>query len=143
MENFTPLSALAGGLMIGVGAAILLLAGGRMAGVSGIISGMLKSSLDDLLWRACFVAGLLAGAGAYAVFAPDKFIVQFDATAGTIAAAGLMVGYGTQLGHGCTSGHGICGIGRLSLRSVVATALFVASAMSIVFMTRHMMGEAT
>lgn len=143
MENFTPLSALAGGLMIGVGAAILLLVGGRMAGVSGIVSGMLKPSLDDQLWRACFVAGLLAGAGAYAFFAPDKFIVQFDTTAGTVAAAGLMVGYGTQLGHGCTSGHGICGIGRLSLRSVVATALFVASAMSIVFITRHMMGEAT
>ncbi len=142
MENFTPISALIGGLLIGLGAAVLLLAAGRMAGVSGIVSGMLQRPSEDLVWRACFVVGLLAGAGAYALLAPESFVVMFDATAGTVAAAGLMVGYGTQLGHGCTSGHGVCGIGRLSPRSVVATLLFVASAMATVFMTRHMLGAA-
>jgi len=140
VENFTPLSALVGGLLIGLGAAVLLLGGGRIAGISGIVGGMIKPPSGDHLWRACFVVGLLIGAGGYALFAPDKFVVQFDTTAGTVAAAGLIVGYGTQLGHGCTSGHGVCGIGRLSLRSVVATALFVAAAMITVFITRHMMG---
>jgi uncharacterized membrane protein YedE/YeeE len=142
VENFTPVSALIGGLLIGLGAAVLLLAAGRMAGISGIIGGMLQRPSEDLAWRACFVVGLLVGAGAYALLAPESFIVVFDATAGTVAAAGLMVGYGTQLGHGCTSGHGVCGIGRLSPRSIVATLLFVASAMATVFMTRHMLGGA-
>ena len=142
MENFTPVSALIGGLLIGLGAAVLLIGAGRIAGVSGIVSGMLKRPDQDVAWRACFVIGLLAGAGAYALLAPDRFAVAFDATAGTVAAAGLMVGYGTQLAHGCTSGHGVCGIGLLSPRSTVATALFVASAMATVFVTRHMLGAA-
>jgi len=86
VENFTPLSALVGGLLIGLGAAVLLLGGGRIAGISGIVGGMLKRPGGDYLWRACFVVGLLIGAGAYAAFAPDRFVVQFDATAGTVAA---------------------------------------------------------
>lgn len=140
MAHFTPISALIGGLLIGLGAAVLLLGGGRIAGVSGIVGGLLQRPTSDLVWRACFIAGLVIGAGLYAIVVPDRFVVHFDATAGTVAAAGLVVGYGTRLGHGCTSGHGVCGIGRLSLRSVVATVLFMASAMVTVFIARHMTG---
>lgn len=141
MENFTPLSALAGGALIGLGAAVLLLAAGRIAGISGIMGGMLQWSAGDRLWRAAFVVGLIVGAAAYALAAPDQFVVHFDATAGTVAAAGLIVGYGTRLGHGCTSGHGVCGIARLSPRGLAATVLFMATAMLTVYVTRHVLVE--
>jgi uncharacterized membrane protein YedE/YeeE len=141
VENFTPLSALAGGALIGLGAAVLLLGAGRIAGISGILGGMLQWSGGDRLWRAAFVVGLIVGAGAYALAAPDQFVVHFDATAGTVAAAGLIVGYGTRLGHGCTSGHGVCGIARLSPRGLAATALFMAAAMLTVYVTRHVLVE--
>jgi uncharacterized membrane protein YedE/YeeE len=141
VENFTPVSALVGGALIGLGAAVLLLAAGRIAGISGIVGGMMKWTTDDQLWRALFVIGLIVGAGVYALAAPERFVVQFDATAGTVAAAGLIVGYATRLGHGCTSGHGVCGLARLSPRSLAATALFMASAMLTVFVMRHVMLE--
>jgi len=140
VESFTPVSALVGGALIGLGAAVMLLGAGRIAGISGIVGGALKWSGEDQLWRALFVIGLIAGAGIYALIAPDGLVVQFDATAGTVAAAGLVVGYGTRLGHGCTSGHGVCGIGRLSPRSLVATALFMATGFMTVYVTRHLMG---
>jgi hypothetical protein len=120
---------------------VLLLAAGRIAGISGIVGGMMKWTTDDQLWRALFVIGLIVGAGIYALAAPERFVVQFDATAGTVAAAGLIVGYATRLGHGCTSGHGVCGLARLSPRSLAATALFLASAMLTVFVMRHVMLE--
>ena len=140
MENFTPVSALIGGALIGLGAAIMLLASGRIAGISGIVGGLLSPHVGDFVWRLCFVAGLVAGAGLFAVVAPDRFVVDLDASSVSIVAAGLLVGYGTRLGSGCTSGHGVCGIGRLSPRSYVATPLFMASAMVTVWIVRHGIG---
>jgi uncharacterized protein len=139
MENFTPVSALIGGTLIGLGAAVLLLANGRIAGISGIVGGMLTPAAGDLVWRLCFVVGLIAGAGAFAVAAPGRFMVELDAPTATIVAAGLLVGYGTRLGGGCTSGHGVCGIGRLSPRSITATLLFIGSAILTVYLVRHAM----
>lgn len=140
MENFTPVSALIGGAMIGLGAAVMLLASGRIAGISGIVGGMLSPQAGDFVWRLCFVAGLLGGAGLYAVAAPGRFAVELDASTVSVIAAGLLVGYGTRLGSGCTSGHGVCGIGRLSPRSYVATPLFMASAILTVWIVRHGIG---
>jgi uncharacterized protein len=137
VENFTPVSALIGGTLIGLGAAVLLLASGRIAGISGIIGGMLTPAAGDFVWRLCFVVGLIAGAGAFAAAAPDRFMVELDAPTVSIVAAGLLVGYGTRLGSGCTSGHGVCGIGRLSPRSITATLLFMVSAILTVYLVRH------
>ena len=137
MENFTPVSALVGGCLIGLGAAILLLANGRIAGISGIVGGMLRKPTQDLAWRGLFVAGLLTGALVYRIAAPPDFSVHFDAGIGTIAAAGVLVGFGTRYGSGCTSGHGVCGIGRLSVRSLVATTLFMSAAILTVYIVRH------
>jgi len=140
VENFTPVSALIGGALIGLGAAVMLLASGRIAGISGIVGGMLSPQTGDFVWRLCFVAGLVLGAGLFAVIAPDHFAVDLNASSVSVIAAGLLVGYGTRLGSGCTSGHGVCGIGRLSPRSYVATPLFMASAMLTVWVVRHGLG---
>ena len=140
MENFTPVSALIGGAIIGLGAAVMLLANGRIAGISGIVGGMLSPVSGDILWRACFAIGLVIGAGVYAAMMPERFVVSFDASTITAVAAGLLVGYGSRLGSGCTSGHGVCGIGRLSQRSYVATPIFMASAILTVWVVRHGMG---
>ncbi len=140
MENFTPVPALIGGVMIGVAATALLLVNGRIAGISGIFGGLVPPARGDALWRLLFLTGLVAGALAWSVFRPGDVDPAFDASIPVIALGGLLVGFGTRLGGGCTSGHGVCGIGRRSLRSIVATATFMAVAGVTVFVARHVVG---
>jgi uncharacterized protein len=137
VDNFTPLSALIGGGLIGLSATILILVKGRIAGISGILGGALTIPLGDLGWRVLFLGGLVAGAALYNLLAPAPFVVEFDAGTPLLAVAGLLVGYGSSLGGGCTSGHGVCGIARLSPRSIGATVLFMAIAMATLFLMRH------
>ena len=135
MENFTPLGGLVGGLLIGLAVALMLLLNGRVAGISGILGGLLTLRTGEALWRAAFVAGLLLGALAYVRAAGASVAVIAPLPA--VLAGGLLVGFGTRLGSGCTSGHGLCGMARLSRRSVAATATFFGVAMLTVFLTRH------
>ena len=134
---FTPWSALAGGALIGLAAAMFALFNGRIAGISGVIAGLLKPTRGDLAWRAAFVGGLLAAPLMYVLMA-DAPTLQIDAGFGAIAVAGLLVGIGTRYGSGCTSGHGVCGLSRMSPRSLVATAAFMGAGFVTVFVTRHL-----
>ena len=138
MSGFTPWSALGGGLLIGLAAVVLLGLNGRIAGVSGIAGGLWFSARGDRLWRALFVAGLIAGAGAWAFFGgavPQR--ADFPPT--LLVLSGLLVGYGTALAGGCTSGHGVCGLARLSARSLVATTVFLAVAILTTYVARHVL----
>jgi uncharacterized membrane protein YedE/YeeE len=134
--NFTPVSALAGGVMIGLAAAAFVLLNGRIAGVSGILGGLLRPARGDVAWRAAFIGGLMAAPWAYAAFAalPESTI---EATYPVAVLAGLLVGIGTRYGAGCTSGHGVCGVARLSRRSLIATACFMTAGFATVFVVRH------
>lgn len=138
MTNFTPLSALAGGALIGLSAALLMLASGRVAGISGIVGGLIGASRGESAWRLAFLVGLVAGAGIAGLvgFAPA---IEIDASWPVVIGGGLLVGFGTRLGSGCTSGHGVCGIARLSRRSICATLLFMAAGAAIVFLVRHLL----
>jgi uncharacterized membrane protein YedE/YeeE len=140
MTDFTPISALAGGALIGLSAAILMLASGRIAGISGIVGGLIGASGRDAVWRLAFLGGLVAGAGlaGLAGIAPS---IRIDATWPVVILGGLLVGFGTRLGGGCTSGHGVCGIARLSRRSILATVLFMAAGAATVFLLRHLLGS--
>lgn len=135
---FTPWSALAGGALIGLAAALLLLLNGRIAGISGVLGGLLKPASGDVAWRAAFVLGLVAAPLAYGLvaLAPAPLI---EASNLTLIVAGLLVGVGTRYGAGCTSGHGVCGVSRLSPRSLVATACFMGAGFATVFVTRHLL----
>lgn len=137
--NFTPVSALVGGVMIGAAAAAFALLNGRIAGVSGILAGLLRPAPGNTAWRVAFIAGLVLAPWVYAVFAP---LPESTIEAGYPVAvlAGLLVGIGTRYGSGCTSGHGVCGVARLSRRSVVATACFMAAGFATVFVVRHVIG---
>lgn len=137
MENFSPLSGLIGGLLIGLAAALLLLLNGRISGISGIVGGLLVPRNTDAGWRLVFVAGLLLGALVYMLATGGAIPVRMQASVPVLVAAGLLVGFGTRLGSGCTSGHGLCGVARLSKRSIVATSVFFGVAMLTVFLTRH------
>jgi uncharacterized protein len=128
------LASLFGGILIGVSASLLLLAQGRIAGVSGVMGGLLKRRPGDLAWRLLFLAGLAAGG---LLVAPRASLPH--APAPLMVAAGLLVGFGTRLGGGCTSGHGVCGIGHLSRRSIIATFTFMASGALTVFVVRHVL----
>jgi len=139
IEGFTPVSALVGGALIGAAATLLMAANGRIAGVSGIVGELLPPWSGDAGWRLCFVAGLIAGAGAYAWVDPAAAI-RIDASLPVLALGGLVVGFGTCLGGGCTSGHGVCGLARLSGRSLAATLIFMAVAALTVYATRHGLG---
>ena len=121
---FTPWSSLAGGVLIGVAAAMFALLNGRIAGISGVLGGLLKPVKGDVAWRAAFVLGLVAAPLAYPFFKPVP-LPRIDAGYGALLLAGLLVGIGTRYGSGCTSGHGVCGLSRLSLRSGAATAAFM------------------
>jgi uncharacterized membrane protein YedE/YeeE len=136
MENFTPYSALAGGVLIGLAVALLLLLNGRVAGVSGIASGVLPPWRDDIGWRLYFLAGLVLAPIIYKLLGGQADI-QIKTSMPIMALAGLLVGYGTSLGHGCTSGHGVCGLSRLSARSAVATLTFMFTAAISVYVVRH------
>jgi uncharacterized membrane protein YedE/YeeE len=138
--HFTPYASLAGGVMIGLAAALLLLFNGRIAGISGILGGLLGASRGERLWRVMFVAGLSLAPLAWAIAAPLP-PMQIDAGWGTLVAAGLLVGIGTRYAAGCTSGHGVCGLSRLSLRSAVATGCFMAAGFVTVYVARHVAGS--
>ena len=141
IEDFTPLSALAGGALIGLAASALYLATGRIAGVSGIAGGLLRAGGADAVWRLLFLAGLVLGAGVTGLVAGTP-VLRIAASWPVLVVAGLLVGYGTQLGRGCTSGHGVCGIARFSARSIAATAVFMVAAGLTVFIVRHVVGAA-
>ena len=134
---FTPGSALAGGVLIGIAAAMFGLLNGRIAGISGIVGGLLHPSRGDVAWRAAFVVGLVAAPWVYRLFAVVPRL-RIDAGYGAIVAAGLLVGIGTRYGSGCTSGHGVCGLSRLSVRSLAATAAFMVAGFVTVFALRHL-----
>lgn len=134
---FTPGSALAGGLLIGTATALLVLLGGRIAGISGILGGLLRRVPGERAWRLAFLVGLMASPWLYtAVSTPLR--PRIDASWGLLLLAGLLVGIGTRYGAGCTSGHGVCGLSRLSWRSAVATASFMAAGFATVFVARHL-----
>jgi uncharacterized membrane protein YedE/YeeE len=140
MANFTPISAAIGGALIGLSAVLLMLLNGRIAGITGIAAGVLDPLSSDRGWRATFVVGLIAAPLSALLLDYSLPIVQMPASYITIAAAGLLVGFGTRLSNGCTSGHGICGIARLSPRSIIATGIFMVAAMIVVAVTRHGFG---
>ena len=135
---FTPWSALAGGALIGIAAAMFDLLNGRIAGISGVLGGLLRPARGDIGWRAAFVAGLVGAPSVHALFGTLPH-VRIDAGFGALVVAGLLVGVGTRYGAGCTSGHGVCGLSRLSPRSLVATAAFMAAGFATVFLTRHLL----
>ena len=138
-NEFTPWSALAGGALIGLAAAMFVLLNGRIAGISGVIGGLVKPVKGDVAWRAAFVLGLVGAPWVYALFAvlPRP---RIDASLGALVVAGLLVGVGTRYGSGCTSGHGVCGLARLSPRSLVATVAFMGAGFATVFVARHWLG---
>jgi uncharacterized membrane protein YedE/YeeE len=137
--SFTPWSAVIGGVIIGVAVAMFVLVNGRIAGISGIIGGLVRPTYPDLAWRAAFVLGLLLAPVIYARIAMLPAI-EIDANYPTIIVAGLLVGVGTRYGAGCTSGHGVCGVSRMSPRSLVATLSFMAAGFATVFVVRHVAG---
>lgn len=136
--NFTPWSSLAGGLLIGLATAIFLLFNGRIAGISGVVGGLLRSADGDIAWRIAFIAGIVLAPFAFRLAAPLPS-VQIDADTMTLIAAGLLVGLGTRYGAGCTSGHGVCGLSRRSPRSIVATACFMFAGFMTVYAVRHLL----
>jgi uncharacterized protein len=136
---FTPWPALIGGLLIGLAAAMFALLNGRIAGISGILGGLLKPARGDTFWRVAFIGGLIAAPLVYRGFAALPAL-QIDAGYVALVAAGLLVGVGTRYGSGCTSGHGVCGLSRLSPRSLVATLTFMGAGFVMVFVLRHVLG---
>ncbi len=140
MENFTPVSALVGGALIGLSAALLLFLKGRIAGISGIVRGIIIPEQGDFLWRLVFLAGLIAGGVLYQLAGGDVAHIQAVVDKPLIVLGGLIVGIGTTLGSGCTSGHGVCGIARMSPRSIAATLTFMATGVITVFIVRHIIG---
>ncbi len=140
MTNFTPVSAAIGGTMIGLAASVLLYFDGRIAGISGIVGRLLRRVPGDAGWRIAFLVGFIATAGVFFAFRPSAFGVPEHVSLPFIAGAGLLVGFGTQLANGCTSGHGVCGIGRFSKRSIVATVTFMATAAAVVLVSHHLLG---
>lgn len=138
-NSFTPWASLAGGVIIGVAAAMFILLNGRIAGISGVLGGLLKPVRGDISWRVAFIAGLLGAPLLYALFT-ELPRPQIDAGYVGLVAAGLLVGVGTRYGSGCTSGHGVCGISRFSPRSLVATAAFMLAGFVTVFVARHLIG---
>lgn len=140
MENFTPISATIGGAMIGLSAVWLMGSVGRIAGISGILGGSVKAQSGDRLWRWTFLGGLLLAPIIVGVFMPSALEINFPITGPLLILAAVLVGFGTQLGNGCTSGHGVCGNARLSMRSFLATLVFMITGMLTVYIMRHLGG---
>jgi uncharacterized protein len=137
VENFTPISGLIGGLLIGLATTLMLLLNGRIAGISGIVGGLLTRKGSEVGWRAMFVAGLLLGAFVYMLATGGALPVRIEASLPIVVVAGLLVGFGTRLGSGCTSGHGVSGLARFSKRSIVATSVFTGAGIVTVYLTHH------
>lgn len=136
--SFTPGHALAGGALIGLAASVLVLFNGRIAGISGVVGGLLHPARADFAWRVAFVTGLLCAGSIYALVA-SATPLHVDSTTSVLVVAGLLVGFGTRLGSGCTSGHGVCGMARLSGRSAIATLVFMMVGFGTVYVTRHVL----
>lgn len=134
-----PWDALIGGMILGISATLLLLINGKIAGISGILAGLLTPKSPEFAWRLLFILGMVLGGGIGAKLLDYYVPTEFGASATLIVVAGLFVGIGTRIGNGCTSGHGICGIGRLSKRSIVATAVFMTVAAATVFVRLHLL----
>ncbi len=139
--NFTPWASQAGGILLGVASALFILLNGRVLGISGILGGLLPPRAGDAGWRVAFLLGMLAAPLVFGLLAPAGFVQapRIDAGLGAIVAAGLLVGLGTRYGSGCTSGHGVCGLSRLSPRSLVATLAFMGAGFAMVFVIRHLL----
>jgi len=142
MENFTPVASLIGGILIGLSVSALLLFNGKIAGISGIVAGLLSPTKSDIVWRATFVAGLLTGGFLLKLVSPEAFAINIARSGVTFALAGLLIGFGARLGNGCTSGHGVCGVSRFSVRSIIATATFIATGAAVVYVVNHLLGGA-
>ena len=138
-EHFTPWASLGGGVLLGIASAMFVLLNGRILGISGIVGGLLAPRMGDIGWRLAFLLGLGAAPMVFVAVMPTELlpVVRIDASEPVIALAGLLVGLGTRYGSGCTSGHGVCGLSRLSPRSLVATYSFMAAGFAIVYMLRH------
>ena len=138
--HFTPWSSLSGGIILGVASALFILMNGRVLGISGILGGLLPPKAGDTFWRLAFLAGMFASPWIFNLLAPTEFITspQIDADLVMLVIAGLLVGIGTRYGSGCTSGHGVCGLSRMSPRSLVATLSFMAAGFLTVYVVRHL-----
>lgn len=135
-NHFTPWASLAGGLLLGLASALFVLLNGRVLGISGILGGLVRPRAGDTGWRLAFVAGLLVAPTLWHLFAQPA-VPRIEASAAVLVIAGLLVGWGTRYGSGCTSGHGVCGLSRLSPRSLAATLAFMAAGFATVFVVRH------
>ena len=142
MGNFTPFSAAAGGALIGISVALLLLFNGRIGGVSGIMNGVFCAPKSDRIWRLIFLAGLVLGAFIFQLLVPDFNVPRQNYPFLLLGLGGFFIGFGTRMSGGCTSGHGICGIANVSIRSLVATLTFMATGMITVYIIRHSLGLA-
>ena len=138
-EHFTPWASLGGGVLLGIASALFVLLNGRILGISGILGGLLAPRRGDIGWRLAFLLGMGAAPFVFAALMPPELlpVVRIDASEPVIALAGVLVGVGTRYGSGCTSGHGVCGLSRLSPRSLVATLSFMAAGFAIVYLLRH------
>jgi uncharacterized membrane protein YedE/YeeE len=134
----TWLTALAGGVLIGLAAVVLLWLNGRIAGVSGILNGVVLPKAGDVSWRVAFLVGLIVAGGLYMAVVPAAPLPRADFSRVGLIIAGLLVGFGTRMGNGCTSGHGVCGLSRLSMRSLTAVVTFMATAIATAFVLRHL-----
>lgn len=139
--HFTPWTALGGGLLLGLASALFILLNGRILGISGILGGLLTLKPGETVWRLAFLLGLFAAPATLAWIAPAGWVPppRFEAGTAATVLAGLLVGFGTRLGSGCTSGHGVCGLSRLSPRSLVATGTFMAAGFALVYVLRHVL----
>jgi len=137
-EHFTPWTSLAGGLLVGLAAALFILFSGRLLGISGILGGLLGPRRGDVGWRLAFLAGLLVAPAVWALFAAPE-TPRIEASGTVLLLAGLLVGWGTRYGSGCTSGHGVCGLSRLSPRSLAATLAFMGTGFATVYLVRHLL----
>ncbi len=137
--HFTPWASLSGGVLLGVASAVFILLNGRILGISGILGGLLPPKVGDSLWRVAFLLGMFAAPLVFTSLAPAGFAsaTRIDATEWTVVAAGLLVGIGTRYASGCTSGHGVCGLSRMSPRSLVATLSFMGAGFATVYLLRH------
>jgi len=142
MEQFTPIASLCGGVLIGLSASLLLFSDGKIAGISGIMGGLLHPVKKDTAWRVLFIFGLFTGGLLFQFLSPEVFTIGITRSTSMLILAGLLVGFGTRLGNGCTSGHGVCGLSRFSPRSLVSTVTFIVTGAITVYIINHLLGGA-